>query len=158
MLHFTCLTGAQRRPGRILSTAALGALLLVLPAAAAAPDRAAVNCISDKMRAVLKQSADVTTCLRRALAAGTEPDFTCINTAARQLRATFAKLEDRGGCGVAGEATSVERHVDECTIELFQTVSSNVCQPAGGSCESVFVPCCSGLACIAPIGGEATCR
>ena len=145
MLPFASITRARRRSITILSAAVVGATLLMQPARAVADavtdatgvtpaltlSRPALNCVNDKLRAALKMSADLTACERHALATNTDPEFSCLNNAARQLAATFAKIEAKGGCGVTGEATDIERLIRELTAQVAQAVVTNTCQPSG---------------------------
>lgn len=173
MVHFAKTTGLRSWSMTILSALALGTTLLAQPALAASPDaandattvtpaltlsRPALSCVNDKLRAALKEFADVGACLRHALATNTDPDLSCINIAVRQLGATFAKLEAKGGCDVTGEATDVERLVRDLTLQVAQTVVTNACQPSGAPCPGIFVPCCAGQGCIADLGADAVCR
>jgi len=173
MLPFASITRARRRSIRILSAAAvLGATLLMQPARAVADvvtdasgvtsaltiSRPALNCVNEKLRAALKMSAALTACERHALATNTDPEFSCLNDAARQLGAAFVKIEAKGGCDVTGEATDVERLIRQLTEQVAQAVVTNTCQPSGAPCPGFFVACCAGQGCISRLDADPTCQ
>ena len=136
-----------------LAIAALGALLVAWPAAAA--ETPALRCGFAKMRAALKESSALNACFRRAIAAGTDADPACVDAAQAKLQATFDRLDASGGCSATGDAAGVDRLVDRFSVQLAQALNSQ-CVASGDPCADL-TPCCSGV-CNADIDHVPTCQ
>jgi hypothetical protein len=124
-------------------------------AASAAPPDPAVSCGFAKMHAALKASSALNTCFRHAIQTGSDPDSACVDAAHATLRATFAKIDAKGGCSATGEAPSVELLVDRFSEQPAQELNGT-CLPVGSPCGDI-TPCCTGLVCSAIIGQTPVC-
>lgn len=138
-----------------LAIAALGALLVAGPAAAAQPP--ARRCGFAKMRAALVESSALNACFRRAILAGTDPAPACVAAAQAKLQATFDRLDAGGGCSATGDAPSIDRLVDRFSIELAQALNGGQCVASGDPCADL-TPCCSGVCMVVDINQVPTCQ
>jgi hypothetical protein len=110
------------------------------------------------MRVALARSVALSACLREALASGNVPDLSCVDAADTRFRAAFEHIEAKGGCSATGDAGRVARLVDQCAVQLAQTLSP-VCLSAGSPCgDGGLAPCCAGLACVTSVGEAPHCR
>ena len=125
-----------------LTNASVDALVSGASAASLDP---AVACGFAKMHAALKASSALNTCFRHAIQIGSDPDPACVDAAHATLRATFAKIDAKGGCSDTGNEPSVEPLVDRFSEELALELNGT-CLPAGSACGNI-TPCCAGLAC-----------
>ena len=137
-----------------LAIAALGALLVAGPAAAAQPP--AFRCGFAKMRAALVESSALNACFRRAIIAGTDADPACVDAAQAKLQATFDRLDAGGGCSATGDAPSIDRLVDRFSIELARALNGQ-CVASGDPCADL-TPCCSGVCMVTDIDRVPTCQ
>ena len=150
-----------RTRARVLATVVLATTALTAPLSAAvpAPDAAvggaALDCAFTQMRLALKDSMVLNACFRRALSSGTGPDRACLDDANGKFQASFAKLEAKGGCAVAGNGGTIQVLVDKFALQLADAVNPATCLPSGSPCGNVLTPCCG--QCVGIFGQQPVC-
>lgn len=139
--------------------AAFGALLLTRPVAVSAqasPPSPALRCAFAKQVTAVKRAAALLRCDRKALAAQTAVDPTCTAAAIARFETKFQKIEAKGGCMPAGDASLVGHVVDQSVKQLEQELQG-ACTPTGGPCVVGAPPCCSGRCAAFTDGGDPIC-
>jgi hypothetical protein len=118
----------------------------------------ALKCAFAKQKVVVKETAALLVCGRKALAAQTAVDPACTAAAVAKLEKSFRKIEAKGGCEPAGDAPVAEGIADQCTA-VTERFFQGTCLAAGATCDNLNLPpCCTGLRCVPRVGGVSTCR
>lgn len=118
---------------------------LVLAGSAQA-DMTSRLCAATKLRAAARKVAGKLACYRRAVGRGVAVDPSCLAAAEQKFDATFAAVEQRGGCATTGDAANVEATIDQLVTSLATelpatttttttTTTSSTNSTAGGSCS-----------------------
>jgi hypothetical protein len=70
------------------------------------------RCAAAKLRAAAQKASGKLRCHARAVLRGSAPDAACLAKIEAKFQATWARIEDRGGCATTNDAADVEQRVD----------------------------------------------